>query len=360
MRPHLSALIQAYEDWIEQMRDDGRSIWRGTIQFNHLGRSKAPRIEIMQQEVGRIYCLLLTNLFRNPRKMEIADLPILISSPDSPVSKNKPTTRLAEMLPNDGMHYHFILAVPAVTRLKVALDLHVKQKMTVYLGKERKVSKFDLQQLINGERIADYNFKHIKRGTYTLDDILILPAGAGEQRKTARATHKHPMPDELRAGFRRLLAVYQPMLLVGEIIKMRSQGSVGPAVLTILPHAVAGVSAKQQRKARETGKLRLKTELFTLSSATLIVRDAGRQTTAVGKPNLVLRELEAIFNELVVRDPQFQTTPKFAAIATSLAPLVHGEYSVKVRRPKPVRSERIRFFCSLDASSADSKLTRNR
>lgn len=159
-----------------------RSLWFGTLQFNHFNLGRKSTINAMQHEAERVYRGLLTNLVRNPRKARSGDLPIFVGCPDSQVLKRKPTGCLAEMLPNEGMHYHFILAVPAITRLKMPLNLHVQQKMEVYLGSERRMSNFDILPLVqlNDTRIVDYMMKHIKRGTYSSDDILILPKNLGE------------------------------------------------------------------------------------------------------------------------------------------------------------------------------------
>lgn len=312
------------------MREGGRSIWLGTIQFSHLRCSKAARIEIMQHEVRRIYCLLLTNLFRKPRKIESADLPILIGSPDNQVSKHKPTTRLSDMLPNEGMHYHFLLAVPAVTRQK-SLEKHVIEKNPIYLGQDRIVTLLDLRPMppVYDEQLADYTFKHIKRNTYTTDDILILPEGRSEgkreeSRRAVRVTRSHPMPDELRAGFLRLLTSCKPMLLVGNSVMIRLED--GPAILSILPFSSGAAATGNKWKGTESNDLRTGEKPFTLGSATLFVRGAGQKTTAAGESHVVLWDLEVVFAALVVRDRQFQTTPAFKHIARSLVPLVRDEY----------------------------------
>ena len=127
----------------------------------------------------------------------------------------------------------------------------------------------------------------------------------------------HPSPDELRAGFRRLLASCRPKLLQGEIVEVPCPGSLGVASLSIVPQLIA-------RHPGPVGTLQHDVTLRTLSSASLIVLAAGERRTMVSQPQLVLRDLEAIFSELVVRDPQFQQTPRFAAIARSLRPLVQA------------------------------------
>lgn len=70
--------------------------------------------------------------------------------------------------------------------MTVPLDQHVKQKMQVYLGSQRVVRRIDLRLFseIADQRIADYLFKHIKRRTFTTDDILILPETAEQAMAT--------------------------------------------------------------------------------------------------------------------------------------------------------------------------------
>jgi hypothetical protein len=132
---------------------------------------------------------------------------------------------------------------------------------------------------------------------------------------TAPVITSHPSPDELRAGFRRLLASCGPKLLHGKIIELQWPGSIGVAALSIVPKLTA-------RHPGAAGTLQHDITRRTLSSATLIVPAAGERRTMVSQPQLVLRDLEAIFAELVVRDRQFQRTPRFAKIARSLWPLV--------------------------------------
>jgi hypothetical protein len=179
-------IIKSYQNWIEKLQADGHSIWFGTVQFNHLGSGRPKNIRIMQREVQWLYITLLTNIIRDPNRTK-SILPILIGCPDSPVPKHTSTHRLADVVPNDGMHFHFILAVPPVNRLIIPLDTHIQQNMHIYRGKHGKISKFDLRQFSKTRdgRVADYLLKHVKRDTYTTDDILILPASRTELASTA-------------------------------------------------------------------------------------------------------------------------------------------------------------------------------
>jgi hypothetical protein len=176
---NLPTYIKAYQQWLEDLHAKGWLLYYGTIHFNQLNHSTAIKLKLVQNEAERIYHLLLTNIIRNPMKKHQTDLPLLIGCPDRPVAKHKPTARFAEMVPNEAMHYQFALSVPPINRLRVPLEQHVREKMEIYLGRHGVVSRFDLRPFprVKNQRIADYLFKHIKRGTYAIDDILILPAG---------------------------------------------------------------------------------------------------------------------------------------------------------------------------------------
>ncbi len=101
----------------------------------------------------------------------------MIGAPDSPVFKRRPSSRFADLAPNEGMHYHFLLGEPPISRLKIPLDQHIVEKQNLYVGNRGLVRIVDLRPVTDvGKNLADYTFKHIKRGTYNLDDILILPA----------------------------------------------------------------------------------------------------------------------------------------------------------------------------------------
>jgi hypothetical protein len=111
MQTPASEVICSYQNWFEQFAANGRSKWFGTVQFDALGGSQRKVINIMQAEVQRICTTMLTNI-RNPRIIQNEDLPVIIGYPDSQVAKRKPTARLAEIPPNEGVYYHFLLAVP--------------------------------------------------------------------------------------------------------------------------------------------------------------------------------------------------------------------------------------------------------
>jgi hypothetical protein len=74
----------------------------------------------MNAEIERFYATLLTRVARNPRRAASRNkLPLLIGLPDRPVGKLNPTYYLSAIRPNDGVHFHALLAIPPESRLKV-------------------------------------------------------------------------------------------------------------------------------------------------------------------------------------------------------------------------------------------------
>jgi hypothetical protein len=86
-----------------------------------------------------------TLVVRNPRMKPILELPILIGAPDSPVFKHRSLSGLADVILNDGMHYHFILREPLVSGLKIPLDQHISEKQSIYLGNRGLVRNIELK-----------------------------------------------------------------------------------------------------------------------------------------------------------------------------------------------------------------------
>lgn len=173
-----SMLINEYQKWLVKWRTEGRQIWLGTLMFNEINLNKAGALAVIKGEMERVYVHLLTNISRHPRNRCVEDLPIMFGCPDSPVSKKyKPKARLADIAPNNGMHYHFMLGLPAVNRLSMSLDQHIEENQQAYCGKHGVVCTVHVKLIRDGgDDIADYVLKHIKRRTYSWDDILILPA----------------------------------------------------------------------------------------------------------------------------------------------------------------------------------------
>jgi hypothetical protein len=180
----VSEVIDGYTAWIQDRLDRHWKVYFLTFQFHHLGMHERVTVMTMQREVERFYRTLLTRLIRRPaRTSQQKRLPLLIGVPDSPVAKHQRTAPLADIWPNLGIHFHAILGIAKKTRVKCKLSRHIKRHQSVYLGRDGKLAKIHVRRVRRLEgRVVDYLFKHIKRRTFTLDDVLILPRSAGEPR----------------------------------------------------------------------------------------------------------------------------------------------------------------------------------
>jgi hypothetical protein len=153
-----------------------------TFLFRPLGKGQRATVLIMQRELELFYAKLLTRVIRHPkREANQGRLPILIAVPDSPVAKHHPTGTLADVLQNNGIHFHGVMFVPKRSRIKGKLKRHVKENRRIYAPPDGPFTTIDVRRVREPEgRLMDYLLKHIKRRTFSLDDILILPRSTTE------------------------------------------------------------------------------------------------------------------------------------------------------------------------------------
>ena len=177
----LKDIINGYESWIRQNSENGSEVYLVTFQFKHLSSNGQITLDAMKKEIERFYKTLLTSVVRRPRRVsQMIKLPQLIAIPDRPVFKRVSTYRLADILPNDGLHFHAIVTIPHKSRMQEDLVEHIQQNGKRFRGNQGKISKIDVRPVELNGRLVDYTFKHIKRETFTLDDILILPKSRSE------------------------------------------------------------------------------------------------------------------------------------------------------------------------------------
>ena len=189
-------LIEGYRDWIKERDASDMDVYLVTFQFNHLCANGKTALEIMSKEIERFYVALLSDVVRRPRRASnLANLPQLIAIPDRPTSKRISTHRLSDILPNDGLHFHVFLTIPQVSRLKDDLITHIRQNKKRYLGNQGKIMKIDVRPVedLDGG-LVDYTFKHIKRRSFSLDDILILPRSHSELEPKGRRVMEQGCP----------------------------------------------------------------------------------------------------------------------------------------------------------------------
>ena len=180
---HILEVIAGYTEWVEERLTDGKSkVYLITFQFNHLGRSTKATLVSMQREIERFYSVLLTRIVRRPkRKSQQRNLPILIAVPDSPVDKHQAIATVADISANLGLHFHALLLMPRKSRLKTGLRKHIRTNRACYFGNSGLLRQIHARRVRHVEgRVVDYVFKHVKRQTYSLDDVLIMPRSRSE------------------------------------------------------------------------------------------------------------------------------------------------------------------------------------
>jgi hypothetical protein len=245
----VSKLIKGYTEWVQEYLNRGWKVYFLTFQFYELGRYKHATVLTMKTEVERFYRTSLTRINRWPgRESQREYLPLLIGVPDSPVFKRQSTATLAEISPNSGYHFHALFAIPRMSRLKTGLKKHVEQNQSKYLGYQGKVAKIHVKRVrqLQG-RVVDYLFKHIKRRTFTLDDVLILPGSATEASQSHKQQRFGPKTGSIagseasgsrpeqasRAKESKLADPVIPGFATGTVAGKRRQGTVKRDVLTI-------------------------------------------------------------------------------------------------------------------------------
>lgn len=134
----------------------------------------------MRDEVLRIYSTFVTRTHRKPRAVPTDQLPVMIAVADLPVAKsafsNEPTSC------NGGLHFHAVLLIPPVTRLKEPVAEHFKNQADLYAGPRKLVSRIHVRSITSTpECVLDYVFKTVLRGRVAYDDaLLVLPRASGE------------------------------------------------------------------------------------------------------------------------------------------------------------------------------------
>lgn len=171
----LRQTIAGYVTLTKQFLDQG---WQGylmTMMFNQLRGNPRQKNHQMQGEVQGVYGSLLTRTNRRPRRSPESN-PILIASPDWPVPKRQKMT-LSEVATNDGLHYHAVLLVPAVSRLRVSVPQHFTEQQDYYL-RDGVLQRIDVRPFgaVDSSVVVDYALKGLQDDRLPNDEsLLILP-----------------------------------------------------------------------------------------------------------------------------------------------------------------------------------------
>jgi hypothetical protein len=135
----------------------------------------------MRDRIQRVYSIFMTRVHRSPRSGSTDSLPVLIGSFDLPVPKRDRATQ-HPVLKNDGLHFHGILLVPPVSRLKSSVEDHFAENADMYTDSGRLIERIHIRPALSDlPCVTDYAFKAIKWGRLSYDDaVVILPRSRQE------------------------------------------------------------------------------------------------------------------------------------------------------------------------------------
>ncbi len=175
-------IIDGYERWRSELVQLGWKPYLLSFLFKELHSSHTEALATINAEITRFYSTILTRIVRRPNQQaNRGQMPILIGFPDLPVEKRKNLHSVAYFRPNNGLHAHALYMVPPNSRKVEDLKLHVHKNARIYTGDSSWIASIDVTAITdpNGS-VVDYVFKHLKRGNFTSDNVLILPRTTSE------------------------------------------------------------------------------------------------------------------------------------------------------------------------------------
>lgn len=167
--------------------DDGVQAFMLTYMFKRLSGNRDTVREQMWKEITYSYGRLLIRTHNRPgRPAAQKHHPRLIAAPDFPVLKKAGVKLgLNDVSVNDGLHFHGILLMPALTRLTRGVDTDIRLDQGHYIGHHGVLKRIHAVAVTNKHRdVVGYALKDIWnsrfRGECSADDILLLPKSRSE------------------------------------------------------------------------------------------------------------------------------------------------------------------------------------
>jgi hypothetical protein len=166
--PLLERFCWTLSEWLQEYLIEGWTAYLATFKFKQLAGPRHVVLQKMLNEIDRLYSTFSTRVVRHPRSKSQRQLcPILLVAPDLPVPRCQRTT--SNDLINDGLHYHGILLVPALSRLKVSAIEHFANKKELYV--KNCLLELDVRPIDrNLPKVVHYIFKSITRGRFSWED----------------------------------------------------------------------------------------------------------------------------------------------------------------------------------------------
>jgi hypothetical protein len=182
-QPRLERLqtILGYDSMIVDRVLHGWQPYFINFMFNSISGKQSTKLRVMEDNVVRIYSILVTHVVRKPNAPVWEEYrPKFVGCPDLPVVKTKKVSAYDRVV-NEGWHFNGCLLLPPQEkcRLRVRLDDHFRTHRRLYCNPNHPLVRIHVTPM-NFPAISDYVLKQYSRGNVSSDDILILPRSVSE------------------------------------------------------------------------------------------------------------------------------------------------------------------------------------
>jgi hypothetical protein len=204
-------LQSAYANWLHDILNNvwNDKLWNGfqvTFMFNHIPGTFERKCEVMEDEIDRVYRTLVPQVERSPRSAAGSKrLPILIAFPDYPQKKLDRSSPLDVQI-NDGLHYHGVILVHTESRLKIGLDIHMREHWKRYIREGDALRWIYIQPIDDptAKTAVGYGFKALEWRIPDSDRIFIRPRAVSELPVGKRHQELASVDAQKRVGCKRL------------------------------------------------------------------------------------------------------------------------------------------------------------
>jgi hypothetical protein len=136
----------------------------------------------MEDEIDRVYRTLVPHVERFPTSPAGSKrVPLLVAFPDYPIRKLDRFSTLDVKI-NEGLHYHAIILVHTESRLKVGLDIHIKEHGSRYVREWDALRTIHIQPINDStaKTAVGYGFKALQWRIPDSDRIFVRPRAVSE------------------------------------------------------------------------------------------------------------------------------------------------------------------------------------
>lgn len=176
-----------FAHWMKLGVDEGKIPAFGSIWFKTLPGGVRERVVAMTDGCIRFYSNLVQQCERRPHSPTRQKyLPTTMFFPDFIFPREGEEKADPKFVTNGGLAFHFFaLLHPAGGILD--LQSHVRRKQDWYLKRVPEIMDVGVVPVTETpEKMANYMFKHWRKGMFSSDDILLLPSPAEEFAKARR------------------------------------------------------------------------------------------------------------------------------------------------------------------------------